>query len=156
MSTLPLFEAPSPQEHHAAFENWLAAQQANGTLRQSSSAEVYRDMWGSFTQWCLSQSPVVRLDALHMRDLRAFQDARFGVKNADQSLTSRHALRLLRLIDRVLHHHADRTDALPNPAAAHWTAAQPAVRFAEAADADPLPDHLSIAEAKHLIAFVSK
>lgn len=46
------------------------------------------------------------VDAL---DLQAFQAARFGMKNSDLSLSSRHALKLMPLIDRVLKHHAAET-----------------------------------------------
>ena len=104
MSSLPLFPEPSGGSHQAAFERWLAGQLENGGLRQPSSIAVYRDMWGSFTAWCLGQSPAVSLASLDVRDLQAFQAARFGMKSADLSLTPRHALRLLRLIDRVLRH----------------------------------------------------
>ena len=49
-------------------------------------------MWGSFTAWCLGQSPAVTLASLDVRDLQAFQAARFGMKSADLSLSPRHAL----------------------------------------------------------------
>ena len=112
-------------------------------------------MWRGFMGWCLAQSPTVTLESLDVRDLQAFQAARFGMKSADLSLTPRHALRLLRLIDRVLRHHAARSDNPPNTAASDWLAENPHVRYAEAASGDPLPEYLSVAEAKHLIAFLS-
>ena len=40
------------------------------------------------------------LASVDVRNLEAFQGARFGMKSADLSLSPRHALRLLRLIDR--------------------------------------------------------
>ena len=155
MSTLPLFEEHAPDGHLPAFENWLVDHQALGLIQSAAAVAVYRDMWNGFTAWCLGQSPAVRLSDLQMTDLQAFQAARAGRKSADFSLTPRHALRLLRLIDRVLQHHAARTGTRVNPAAADWIAAQPAVRYAEAADADPLPDFLSLSEARHLITFLS-
>ncbi|MGJ7511507.1 hypothetical protein [Variovorax sp. GT1P44] len=112
-------------------------------------------MWRGFMGWCLSQSPTVTLASLDVRDLQAFQSARFGMKRPDLSLTPRHALRLLRLIDRVLRHHAAQSDEPPNTAASDWLAENPQVRYAEAASSDPLPEYLSVAEAKHLIAFLS-
>ena len=154
-ASLPLFEAPSTESHQAAFDGWLAAQQANGALRRPSSVAVYRDMWGSFTGWCLGQSPAVTLASLNRSDLSAFQQARFGMKSADLSLSPRYALRLLRLIDRVLRHHADATGQRANTAASDWLAAQPQVRYADSAHADPLPEFLSVSEAKHLITFLS-
>jgi len=154
-STLPLFADPQDQGHELAFNRWLAEQQAMGGLRQNSSIGVYRDMWGSFAAWCLRQSPAVTLETLDVHDLEAFQSARFGLKSADLSLTPRHALRLLRLIDRVLHHHAAYTDTPVNSAVAQWLASRPDIRYADAAQADPLPEFLSVAEARHLIAFLS-
>lgn len=153
--SLPLFDEPSTDSHRAAFAGWLAAQQENGALRQPSSAGVYRDMWGSFTAWCLGQSPAVTLSSLSRSDLSAFQQARFGMKSDDLSLSPRYALRLLRLIDRVLRHHAEATGQRPNSAASDWLAEQPRVRYADSAHADPLPEFLSVPEAKQLITFLS-
>jgi len=155
MSSLPLFPEPSGGSHQAAFERWLAGQLENGGLRQPSSIAVYRDMWGSFTAWCLGQSPAVTLASLNTGDLSAFQQARFGMKSDDLSLSPRYALRLLRLIDRVLRHHAHVQGTAPNTAAAEWIASQPEVRYADSARADPLPEFLSVSEARHLITFLS-
>lgn len=155
MQSLSLFDDASSDTHQAAFERWLAERRDTGALRQPSSIQVYRDMWSSFTAWCLGQAPAVTLASLDTGDLRAFQQARFGMKSADLSLSPRHSLRLLRLIDRVLRHHAAATGARMNTAAADWIAAQPHVRYAEAAHADPLPDYLSVSEARHLITFLS-
>ncbi|MGJ7506553.1 tyrosine-type recombinase/integrase [Variovorax sp. GT1P44] len=156
MPSLSIFaEAPDHQALRDAFEQWLSEQRASGALRQPGSIDVYREMWRGFMGWCLSQSPTVTLASLDVRDLQAFQSARFGMKRPDLSLTPRHALRLLRLIDRVLRHHAAQSDEPPNTAASDWLAENPQVRYAEAASSDPLPEYLSVAEAKHLIAFLS-
>lgn len=155
MPSYSLFDEPPSQGHRLAFERWLDGQRASGSLRQSASVEVYRDMWGAFTAWCLGQSPAVTLESLDLRDLQAFQAARFGRKSSDMSLSPRHALRLVRLVDRVLRHHAAETGEAPNTAASDWLADHPEVRYAEAAHADPLPEFLSVAEAKHLITFLS-
>lgn len=155
MHTLSLFEEPRLDAHGPAFESWLDEQQALGLLQRPASIQVYRDMWGGFTAWCLGQSPAVTLAELSVDDLQAFQAARTGKKSADLSLSPRHALRLLRLIDRVLRHLAAERGEPPNTAAADCIAAQPEVRFAEAADADPLPEYLSVVEARHLITFLS-
>lgn len=156
MDTLPLFASHSNATHRMAFDRWLADQQASGALRQAGSMAVYRDMWGSFTAWCLGQVPVVDLETLDTRDLEAFQAARYGMKSADQSLSPRHALRLLRLIDRVLRHHAAQAGMPPNTAAAEWLQAHPDIRYAESAQADPLPEFLSVGEARRLITFLSE
>ncbi len=61
----------------------------------------------------------------------------------------------MRLIDRVLRHHAAATDMPVNTAAADWIAANPEIRYAEAAASDPLPEFLSMSETKQLMAFLS-
>jgi len=157
--SLPLFDdAPrcgNVAAFEQAFEAWLADQRGTGSLRQAGSISVYRDMWEAFAAWCLGQSPAVTLASLGLEDLQAFQAARFGRKTSDLSLTPRYALRLMRLIDRVLRHHAAQTDTVPNTAAADWISVNPEVRFADAAHSDPLPEYLSVAEARQLIAFLS-
>jgi integrase len=155
MPSLPLFPESGGESHHAVFESWLSAQQENGALRRPSSIAVYRDMWSAFAAWCLGQSPAITLGSLNRSDLSAFQQARFGMKSADLSLSPRYALRLLRLIDRVLHHRAETCGTQVNTAAADWLANQPEVRYADSARADPLPEFLSISEAKHLITYLS-
>ncbi|MEJ8851884.1 tyrosine-type recombinase/integrase [Variovorax rhizosphaerae] len=155
MPSLSLFSNTPAETHSAAFESWLADQRAAGTLRQDSSMDVYREMWTAFTAWCLGEQPAVTLASLDTRDLEAFHAARFGTKSSDLSLSPRHALRLMRLIDRVLRHHAAEVDQAPNTAAADWIASHPAVRYADAASADPLPEFLSVAEARQLIAYLS-
>ncbi|SDZ70533.1 Phage integrase family protein [Variovorax sp. YR266] len=157
--SLPLFDELPPAAHATAFgqafEAWLADQRGAGLLRRDGSASVYKDMWEAFATWCLGQSPAVTLPSLALTDLQAFQAARFGRKTSDLSLTPRYALRLMRLIDRVLRHHAAQTDAVVNTAAADWIQANPEVRYADAAHADPLPEYLPVSEARQLIAFLS-
>jgi integrase len=150
-----LFEDAPNESPHLAFERWLHDQQAQGSLRRASTVAVYRDMWGAFMAWCLGQSPAVTLEALDTRDLEGFHAERYGMKSADLSLSPRHALRLMRLIDRVLRHHAAATNTSVNTAAADWIAAHPKVRYAEAAASDPLPEFLSVSETKQLITFLS-
>jgi len=156
MFTPSLFDpAPNGLPHERAFEEWLASRLAGGALREASSVAVYRDMWGGFTAWCLGQSPRVTLESLSPADLDAFQAARYGIKRSDFSLTPRHALRLVRLIDRVMRHRAATHDLPVNTAVADWLFAHPEIRYAEAASADPLPEFLSASEARHLIVFLS-
>lgn len=154
-STLSLFEDTESQSHRRAFERWLEDRRLAGFLRQPGSVRVYRDMWEAFTTWSLGQSPPVTLASLAATDLQAFQAARFGLKSTDLSLSPRYALRLMRLIDRVLAHQAAQTGEPANRAAAQWLDDHPQVRYAEAATEDPLPESLSVAEAKQLITFLS-
>lgn len=156
MQSLLPFEEDSPLDDlKGPFENWLSDQMAQGTLRQPSSIQVYRDMWGGFMSWALAQTPPVTLSYITVSDLQGFQTARFGMKSSDLSLSPRHALRLLRLVDRVLKHQAAQTGEPANEAASEWIAAQPEIRYAEASQSDPLPDYLSISETRHLITFLS-
>ena len=156
MTSLPLFQLHTGEAHRLAFDRWLADQQAAGSLRQNASIAVYRDMWGSFVAWCLGQVPIVDLETLATSDLEAFQAARYGMKAADQSLSPRHALRLMRLIDRVIRHHAADIGVAPNTAVFDWLRAHPEIRYAESAVADPLPEFLSVGEARRLITFLSE
>lgn len=138
-----------------AFAHWLADQQGSGALRQTGPVEVYQSMWDSFAAWCMGQSPRVTLHSLTFSDLQSFQAERFGRSADDRALSPRYALRLMRLIDRVLRHHAARTDSRINTAAQDWIAANPEVRFSEAEHRDPLPEYLTAAGARQLITFLS-
>ena len=155
MTTLSLFEDSETPNHQSAFAQWVEHRRSSGLLREPGSVQVYRDMWGAFTAWCLGQKPPVTLASVNALDLQAFQAARFGVKSSDLSLSPRHALRLMRLIHRVLAHHADASGEHTNLAAAHWLADNPHVRYSETSTADPLPESLSVLEAKTLITFLS-
>jgi hypothetical protein len=117
--SLPLFVDSLPAGHAAAFAmafaRWLADQRGSGLLRREGSIAAYQDMWEAISAWCLTQSPVVALASLGFADLQAFQADRFGRKTSDLSLTPRYALRLMRLIDRVLRHHAAKFDSTQTP-----------------------------------------
>jgi len=157
-ATLPLFDdasQPSGPVLQAAFDAWLTDARAERALQQPGSIALYQRMWDVFVQWCLGQTPAVSLDSLRQDDLQQFHTARYGLKSADLSLTPRYTLRLMRLIDRVLRHHAAQQDTLPNTAAADWIAAHPEVRYADAAHADPLAEYLDVKEARTLIAYLS-
>jgi len=146
---------PVSMDFQHAFEAWAADQQGAGVLRKAGAHEVYRAMWESFATWCIGQSPAVRLDVIDPRDLHAFQAARYGRKASDQSLSPRYALRLMRLIERVLSHHASRTGRRPNRAPADWVRANPQVRYAESQQADPPPEVLTPQEAGQLLTHLS-
>ncbi|RYG56883.1 MAG: integrase, partial [Alphaproteobacteria bacterium] len=49
MSTLPLFVELELPGHVEAFEAWVNDRRVLGSLREPSSVQVYRDMWGAFT-----------------------------------------------------------------------------------------------------------
>ena len=140
--------AASPATYLAAFEAWAAARESNGELRERSSIEVYRSMWGALTAWCVGRG--LALQGLEASHLEAFIHSRSDTED----LTPRHAWRLLMLVDSVLAHHAD-ASALPrNPAAHVLLMSRPEWRYANAADKTPLPEHLSAEQARRLVAWL--
>jgi integrase len=155
--TLALFDDTprAGESFQTAFAAWLADQRGSGSLRRPDAAEVYLIMWESFSSWCIAQSPQITLQSLHLQDLQAYQAQRFGRKTSDRSLSPRYALRLMRLVDRVLRHHAARTSSMLNTAASDWLAANPGVRYADARRENPLPEYLPVIEARQLIAYLS-
>jgi len=141
-------------EFETWFESWLADSRHVGRLRQTSSEEVYRAMWGGLTQWCLSQRPVVRMGALTVEDLRLFIATRQGVIDSAGDLAPRYVWRLLHLVDRVLAHATRETKGMHNTAAADLIASQPEVKYANATES-ALPAYLPAHEARTLVTFLS-
>jgi len=47
------------------------------TARRPASVEVYRNMWGASTAWCMGQTPAATLASPDLRDLHAFQAGAF-------------------------------------------------------------------------------
>jgi len=138
----------SPSTYLAAFEDWTARRAGCGELREQSSVDVYRSMWGALTVWCVGRG--LALQSLDTSHLEAFLHSRGGA----EELTPRHAWRLLTLIDAVSAHHAD-ANALPrNQAAQALLMARPNWRYANAADKTPLPEHLSAEAARRLVAWL--
>jgi integrase len=139
----------SPTEYREALADWLRDESKAGRLQRASSIEVYTHMWTSLTEWAVGQG--VRLHEISAQDLSRCLDARGGA----QDLSARYAWRMLRLVDRVLAHHARRAGHAPNRAAAQLLEERPDLRFANAADQDPLPDFLSATKAKDLVTYLS-
>ena len=77
-----------------------------------------------------------------------------ALKSSDLSLPPRHGLKLMRLIERVLLHRAAQLGEAPYRRR-RLMLDHPKVRYAKAASTDPLPEFLSVSEAKHLITFLS-
>ncbi len=138
----------SPATYLAAFEGWAAGRAGCGELREQSSVDVYRSMWGALTVWCVGRG--LALQSLDTSHLEAFLHSRGGA----EELTPRHAWRMLTLVDAVSTHHAD-ANALPrNQAAQALLMARPDWRYANAADKTPLPEHLSAEAAHRLVAWL--
>jgi integrase len=161
-STGDLF-ASSPAEPgellHAfarAFASWIANMRSNGQLTRDTSEVTYEELWGVLVKWCLTQVPPVRLEHVDEAALEACIASRHGAASAGDDLSPRYVWRFLSLIDRVLAHLARQQGGAPNPAAANLLASRPKWRFANAASADELPEHLPALRAKQLVAFLSE
>ena len=148
---LNLFEeasGASPAEYRAAFDGWLAQVRRAGRLQRLSSAEVYEHMWSALVAWAVGCG--VGLPELSAADLNAYLASRGG----SEELSVRYAWRLLRLVDRVLAHHALQAGLPANPAASELLARRPEIRFANSHDADPLLEYLPASEAKRLVTYL--
>jgi integrase len=156
--TADLFADPASISAVAEFETWFEAWLADarhlGRLRQSSSEDVYRAIWGGFVEWCLSQEPVVRLLDISVADLGLFVSTRRGLSDRNGDLTARYTWRVLNLVDRVLRYAARTSDTPENTAAVELMASLPGVKYANASDT-ALPDYLPADEARALVIFLS-
>jgi integrase len=159
-----LFDDPSSPlpPFQRSFEAWLQHARRGGTLARDSSEEVYRHLWAVLTKWCVGQLPPVRLETLSAADLQAFIDSRSGAQGPDEELSPRYVWRLLHLVDRVLQHQRRMVGSpraqgghRPSPAA-ELLESRPDWQYANAALADPLPEHLSAAQARRLVSFLSE
>ncbi|MDZ5458648.1 tyrosine-type recombinase/integrase [Azohydromonas lata] len=149
---LDLFE-DAPQsagalEFQRALHGWLRASQQAGQVRRDSSASVYEAMWTALAQWCVGRG--IALDEITAADLDAYIASRGGF----DELSARYALRLLRLVERVMEHRRLTRGAPVNRAATELIASRAEVRFAGSHGRDPLPDVLSATEAKRLVVYL--
>ena len=142
-------DVASPAEYLEAFSAWLATSEHAGLLQRESSAEVYEHMWSALTAWGVGNG--LRLSEIDASDLEAY----LGSRGGSSELSARYACRLLRLVDRILSHHARAHDLPPNPAATALMAYRPDIRFSHSHDMDPLPGFLPASEAKRLVTFLS-
>ena len=139
---------PTLQTYLDAFESWLVVREQFGSIREASSVAVYRSMWSALSAWCVSRG--LHLDDLKPAHFEAYLQSRAG----SDDLSARYSWRLLMLADAVQSHRA-RTFAMPRNRSAHeLLMSTPEWRFANAADKTPLPDHLSAAEARHLVVWL--
>ena len=139
----------SPGEYTSAIAAWLVSSAAAGQLQRESSTDVYEHMWNAWTAWAVGNG--VKIAEIRSTDLDAYLRSRGG----SDDLSPRYAWRLLRLVDRVLSHHARVNELPPNRAAMDLMAVRPDIRYANAPDTDPLPDFLPASEAKHLVTYLS-
>lgn len=140
----------------SAFEAWLAHARRAGQVTRETSAETYRHMWVVLTKWCLSRTPVVRLEGLNESDLETFIASRHGAASPGDDLSPRYVWRLLNLVDRVLAYRAHQQGRAPIPVAMAVLQSRPEWRYANASMNDGLPDHLPPDLAKELVAYLSE
>jgi integrase len=151
---LDLFEtetpdSASPLAYQRALDDWLVASQQAGRVRRRSSASVYEAMWSALAQWCVARG--IALDDDTAADLEAYIASRGGF----DELSSRYALRLLRLVERVMEHRRLAHGKPVNHAATELIASRAEVRFAGSHGRDPLPEVLTAAEARQLVGFLA-
>lgn len=153
-----LFDDPNAAlpAFHRSFNTWLADAKRSGALARDSSEEAYRHLWAVLTKWCVAQNPPVRLETLTAADLEAFIASRSGAEGPGQELSARYVWRLLHLVGRVLNHRLRSMGRQQNSAAAEVLESRPDWRYANAAVADPLPEHLDAAQARRLVSFLSE
>ena len=139
----------STSDYNDALLGWLAESGRAGRLQRQSSTNVYSHLWAALSAWAIGKG--IRLADITASDLASYLASRGG----SEDLSARYSLRLLRLVDRVLSHHARATGANPNEAAAELLVARPQIRFANSPDADPLLDFLPASEGKRLVTYLS-
>lgn len=153
--TLDLFEslelAPGSlaRQYREAFSGWLAEARRSGYLRSSGSIRVYEAIWQALSSWLIGQG--VELQRASPADLQAYLRSRGG----SEDLSPRHEQRILRLFDRVAESWAGQGGITANLAGRSLIEATPEIRYANAADKDPLPPYLSASEAKRLVTYLS-
>lgn len=115
---------------------------------REESVEVYRDVWGTFAEFCAGHN--LTLASIDVEDLELFV-MRLGHGTA---VTPRYQRRVLALLDRLIRFESARSGVVLSGAVAQLLT-HPTFRFASEALADPAPDYLNARETSDLIAFVT-
>lgn len=166
--TLPLFDEPNTVQREerlrATFQAWIDHRaQSTSTARhekalRAESATVYQEMWHAFAAYCAARNlDLVDIEPDDIDTFLAIRGAQGRPHPTTKSgeLSPRYAWRMLTLIDRVTCFHAQRESITPNPAARELLQ-RPEYRYANASQADPLPEYYSEAQAKRLIAYLTE
>ena len=157
-STADLFGTPGSADRRQAlldvFERWIAGREQSTSpakgqraLREDS-ADVYRDMWVVFADWCVRHA--CDLPTVDEHDLEAFLGSLGGARD----VTLRYAKRMLQLIGRIDQADAASTGREPNPGIAALKA-RPRYRYGDGAADEPLPEFLTAGETRTLIDYVT-
>ena len=153
MNTSGISNGYSLKAYEAALASWLNARQQEGRTYRASTIFLYREMWGSFGRWCTGQNPPVALRSITKKDLDRFRQSRLGAKQS--AISPLHALRLLRLIDKVLLHDASTEFGLLKTAADEAIKAEPDIRYAASSHAEPTVQVLNAAHTLQLMNHLS-
>ena len=152
-------DVPSDLLFKTAFADWLAWQDAQKTVRRSTSRGIYANIWGAFSTWCVRQG--LALQQLHPRDLQRYIDHRAtilkprrGSRTTSQGFSPRYAWRLLTLIDHVLQHHAAAHQLTHNTCAQQLLSTKEEWRFANTPPFDNMPAYLEFDQSEALICWL--
>lgn len=169
--TYPLFASANAIQLETklknAFESWIAwREQSHSRARMfkalsEESAEVYREMWHAFAAYCAERE--IDLPDLTVEDLQTFlitrgtSTAGTGMRATSKhpDLTPRYARRFLCLIDWITSHQAV-DENVPVNQAARRLLERPEYKYANATEKNPVPEYLSDAQSKRLIAYVTQ
>lgn len=136
----------------AAFDAWAAAGATSNRGLSEATQAVQRAMWTAFSAWCIR----MRIDpvSVGVAELAAYLRSREGSVPPSE-LTPRYSWRLVTLVDRVLNFMAAEQGRAPNRAAAQLLDADFALKHANAESKDPLPEVLTDAQDRTLVAFLA-
>lgn len=147
-----LFETPfglTPAALMAVFDAWASEAPGRGGPLREESASVYRDMWTALLKWAVQHH--VELVNITPAQLDAYLRSRGGAVE----LNDRYSWRLLRLVERVLGHATAQGSTQANHSVAELFKARPDLKYANAADANTLPEFLDAVEARSLVAYLA-
>jgi site-specific recombinase XerD len=116
-------------------------------LREESAA-VYRDVWGSFAEFCASRN--LSLESIDAEDLELFVA---GLGDGE-AVTARYTRRVLALLERIFRFESLRSGTRLSSAVTTLLA-RPEYRFATEALAEPSPEYLNARQSTALIQYVT-
>ena len=135
----------------SVFDDWLVS--SSGPIRGLSedTESVQRAMWNAFEVWC--QNHKISAATLTGGELHAYLLSREGLVPASE-LTPRYAWRLVTLVDRICNHMASVQGRGSNHAAAELLESLPDVKHANAESLEPVPQALTDAQDRMLVAYL--
>ncbi|WOB11173.1 site-specific integrase [Piscinibacter gummiphilus] len=149
---LPIGAAKAKGDFEEAFDRWQADISAADVLTRSSSVGYYASIWKALTDWCVVQDPLVTLDNIVERDLVEYLNQR-RAENGD-AYTTRHAWRVLHLVDRVLQHRALVKDVPYRDAAARVIESREQIKHANVDENQAALSYLNGEEAAILVRYL--